>query len=86
MFRNITQIVKNKVFFNHSKWKRIALFCSKTLSASLRGITSKNLSEFYFLNSLHSFATENKQELHIKLCKNKDFSTVKMLSEDTKIS
>ena len=31
----------------------------KKLSVLLRGLPSKNHSEFYFLNSLHSFATEN---------------------------
>ena len=29
------------------------------LSALLRGITSKNYGGFYYLDSLHSFATEN---------------------------
>ena len=29
MFQNITQIVKNKLFFNDTKWRRMALSCSK---------------------------------------------------------
>ena len=29
MFQNITQIVKNKLFFNNSKWRKMALSCSK---------------------------------------------------------
>ena len=32
----------------------------KKLSALLRGITSKHNSDFYCLNCLHSFRTENK--------------------------
>ena len=36
------------------------------LSALLRGITSKNHGDYYCLNSLHSFATENKRESHKK--------------------
>ena len=33
----------------------------------------------------HSFATENKLELHKKACENKDFCNVNMPSDDTKI-
>ena len=40
---------------------------------------------FYCLNCLHSFATENKRESHKKVCENKDFCNVLMLSENTKI-
>ena len=40
---------------------------------------------FYRLNCLHSFATENKRESHKKVCENKDFCNVLMLSENTKI-
>ena len=57
----------------------------KKLSALLRGITSKHHSEFYCLNYLHSFATKNKIESHKKVCENKDFCNIVMLSEDTKI-
>ena len=39
-------------------------FAVKRLSALLRGITSKHQGNFYFLNRLHSFATENKRESH----------------------
>ena len=42
-------------------WKKVALIgkkiAVKELSASLRGITSKNNGEFYCLNYLHSFKT-----------------------------
>ena len=57
----------------------------KELSALLRGIMSKHISDFYCLNCLHSFATENKCESHKKLLENKDFYNIIMPSEDTKI-
>ena len=41
----------------------------KHLSALLRGITSKHHGDFYCLNCLHSFRTENKLKSHKKLCK-----------------
>ena len=53
-----TQIVKNKLSFNDLKWRKMALSCSKKLSALLRGITFKHHDDFYYLNCLHSFATE----------------------------
>ena len=57
----------------------------KKLSALLSEITSKHHGDFYRLNCLHSFATENKGESHKKVCKNKDFCNIVMPSEDTKI-
>ena len=38
-------------------WHSLAV---KKLTALLRGITSKHRGDFYCLNCLHSFATENK--------------------------
>ena len=60
----------------------------KKLSALLRGMTSEPQGEFYCLNCLHFFATENKCESDKKSCENKDFKLrikVSMLSEDTEI-
>ena len=60
MFQKITQIVKND-----SKWRKIASYCSKKLSALLRGISSKHYGGFYCMNCLHSFfKTNNKLESH----------------------
>ena len=39
----------------------------KKLSVLLRGITSKHHRDFYCMNCLHFFATENKQESHKKI-------------------
>ena len=56
----------------------------KKLSALFKGITSKHYGDFYCLNCLHSFRTENKLN-HIKrVCENKDFCNVVLSSENTK--
>ena len=60
------------------------LSCSKKLSALLKGITSKHKGVFYCLNCLHYFRRKNKLESHKRVCKNKDFGNIIMLSEDTK--
>ena len=54
---------------NGEGWHYLAV---KELSALLRGITSKNNSDFYCLNCLHYFRTKNKLESHKKACENKD--------------
>ena len=56
----------------------------KKLSASLRGITLKHNGDFYCLDCLHSFRTENKLKSHEKIFKNKDFCKVVMPSEKDK--
>ena len=64
------------------QWHYLAV---KKLSALLRGIASKIHSDFYCLNCLYSFVTENKRESHKKVCKYKDLCKMVMPSEDTKI-
>ena len=54
-------------------------------SALLHGITSKHEGDFYCLNCLHSFRTENKLKSHEKVCKNKDFCGIVMPSEKDQI-
>ena len=61
----------------------MVLPCSKKLSTLLRGITSKCHGDFYCLNCLHSFATENKREPHEKVCENKNICKLVMPSEQT---
>ena len=63
-------------------WHYLAV---KTLSALLRGITSKNNGHFYCLDCLHSFRTKSKLESHQNVCENKDFCNVIMPSEEIKI-
>ena len=73
-------------FLDDSNWIKMTLSCSKkNLSALLRGIRSKHNGDFYCVNCLDSFATENKPESHKKACENKDFCNVAMPSEDTKV-
>ena len=57
----------------------------KKLSTLLRKITSKYHDNFYCLNCLYSFRTENKLKSHEKECKNKDFCAILMPSEKDKI-
>ena len=70
------------MILNGEGWHYLAV---KKLLALFRGITSKHHSDFFCLNCLHSFATENKHKSHEKVCKNKDLCNVLMPSEDTKI-
>ena len=74
MFQSITQTVKNKLFF-----------CSKKAIDIIKR-KSKHHSDFYCLNCLHSFATENKHEFHENVCENKDFCNIIVPSEDNKIA
>ena len=62
----------------------MTLSCNKKLSALLRGITAKHHGDFFCLNCLHIFGTENKRESRKKVCKNKNFYVL-MPSKDTKI-
>ena len=64
-------------------WHFLAI---KKFFALLREITSKHNGDFNCLNCLHSFRTENKLKSHEKVCINKDFCGIAMLSEKDKIS
>ena len=68
---------------SEERWHYLAV---KKLSTLLRGITSKYHSDFYYLNCLHSFQTENKLKSHEKVYKNKDFCGIVMPSEKDNIS
>ena len=64
----------------------MTLSCSKNFSEELlHGVTSKHKGEFYCLNCLHSFRTENKLKSHEKVCKTKVFCGSVMSSEKDKI-
>ena len=63
------------------RWHYLAI---KTLSALLRGITSKHYDDFYCMNCLHSFRIKNKIESHNRVCENRDFRSVIMTSEGIK--
>ena len=96
MFRNITQIVKNKLFFNDSKYRRtqsqalrtmttMASSCGRKTIYIIKKITSKHYGVFYCLNCFHSFKTKNKLQSQKKVCRNKDFCSIIIPSEYTKI-
>ena len=63
-------------------WHYLAV---KILSTLLRKITSKHHGDFYCLNSLHSFRTENKLKSHEKICKDRYFCGTVMPSEKDNI-
>ena len=88
IFQKLIRIVKKKNnSFNDPKRRnrRLALSCSKKLSALLTGITSKLNGDFYCLNYIRSFRTENELKSHEKVCKNKDFCGNVMPSEKVNI-
>ena len=55
----------------------------KKLSALLRGITCTYYGDFYCLNCLYSFRTNNKLESYKIVCEKKDSCSLIMPSEDT---
>ena len=58
---------------------------ARKVSALLHGITAKHKGDFYCLNCLHSFRTENKIKSHENVCKNKDFCGILIPSENENI-
>ena len=76
-FQGVNQIPKNK--FNDSKWKKMALTCSKGAIS----IIKRNC--FYCLSCLHFSRTKNKLDSYKRVRGNKDFCNAVMPSEETKI-
>ena len=64
------------------KWDYLAV---KSLSVLFRGITGNNNGDFYCLNCLQSYTTENKLKKHKKVCENHDYCYVEMPEEYNKI-
>ena len=50
----------------------------RSLSRLFRGVTSNNHGDFYYLNYLHSFRTDNALKRHERLCENNDYCHVEM--------
>ena len=73
---------------NGEKWHYIALKSERTddgfncpissLSRLFRVITSNHNGDFYCLNCLHSFRTDNVLKRHERLCDNNDYCSVEM--------
>ena len=80
---------------NGKKWHYIALKSEptddgfncpiKSLSRLFRGVTSNHNGNFYCLNCLHSFRTDNALEKHERLCDNNDYFTIEMPTKFNKI-
>ena len=58
---------------------------NKILSRLFRGITSNHKGEFYCLNCLHSFRTNNTLKKHERLCENSDYCYIEMPTKKKKI-
>ena len=58
---------------------------TKSLSKLFRGITSNHDGDFYCLNCLHSFRTDNALKKHERLCENNDYCSVEMPTKLNKI-
>ena len=82
MFQNINISVVKKCF-NDSKWRRMALSCSKKTINIIKRKTSKHHRGFYFLNCL-LFQQRTNMNL-IKKFEKKKKKKILMSSEDTKI-
>ena len=63
----------------------MALSCSKSISALLRGITSNHNGEFYCLNCFPSYRTKGNFKKHEKVCNNHDYCYVTISNEFEKI-
>ena len=63
----------------------MALSYGKKLSPLLKGITSKQEGDFYYLNCFHSYSTKNKLQKHYNVCKNHDYCYVEMPEEGKQI-
>ena len=71
---------------NGKKWQYIGLKSEPTddgfnrltrsLSRLFRGVTSNHDGDFYCLNCLHSFRTDNALEKYERLCDNNDYCSV----------
>ena len=57
----------------------------RILSRLFRGIKSNHDRDFYCLNCLHSFRTDNAPKKHERLCENNDYCYVEMLTKLNKI-
>ena len=64
---------------NGKNWHYLAV---KSLSRLLRGITSNHDGDYYCLNCFHSYRTENKLNVHKKVCENRNYCKIEMPSND----
>ena len=67
---------------NGENWHYLAV---KSLSRLLRGISSNQNSDYYCLNCFHSYRTENKLNVHKKICENYEYCNIEMPSPNNNI-
>ena len=60
---------------NGENWHYVAV---KSLSRLLRGITSNHDGDYYCLNCFHSYKTDNKLNVHKKICENNEYFNIEM--------
>ena len=67
---------------NGENWHYLVV---KNLSGLLRGISSNHNSDYYCLNCFQSYRTENKLNVHKKICENHDYCNIEMPSPSNNI-
>ena len=77
-----TQVILLMIADEISNWHYLAV---KSTLGLLRGITSNHNGDFYCLNCLHSYTTEEKLRKHERICNNHEFCHPKMPDENNKI-
>ena len=70
------------VISNGENWHYLAV---KSLSRLLRGISSNHDGDYYCLNCFHSYRTENKLNVHKKICENNKYCNIEMPSPNNNI-
>ena len=67
---------------NGENWHYLAV---KSLSRLLKGISSNHKSDYYCLNCFNSYRTENKLNVHKKICENHEYCNIEMPSPNNNI-
>ena len=67
---------------NGKNWHYLAI---RSLSRLLRGISSNHNSDYYCLNCFHSYRTENKLNVHKKICENHEYCNIEMPSPNNNL-
>ena len=65
---------------DNEKWRYLTV---RSLSALLKGVTSKHNGDHYCLNCFHSYRTSEALKKHMKVCEDKDYCYVEMPEKDT---
>ena len=67
---------------NGENWHYLAV---RSLSGLLIGISSNHDGDYYSLNCFHSYRTENKLNVHKKICENHDYCNIEMPSPNNNL-